>query len=65
MKEEAHGWSTGVDGVGDVPEMDTLLVQLAEQVDLLFDRPAQSVDFPNDQGIDLAQHCERCLFRLD
>jgi hypothetical protein len=33
----------GVDGVGEAPELDTVLVRIADQIDQLLDRPAQPV----------------------
>jgi hypothetical protein len=42
--------------VGEAPELDTVLVQIADQIDQLFDRPAQPVELPDDQSIAFAQH---------
>ena len=58
MEEEPPGWCAGVDGVGEAPELDTVLVQIADQIDQLLDRPAQPVEL-NDQSIAFAQHFER------
>ena len=44
VEEEPPGWCAGVDGVGEAPELDTVLVQLADQIDQLLDRPAQPVE---------------------
>ena len=50
----------GVDGVGEAPELDTVLVQIADQIDQLrLDRLAQPVELPDDQSIAFAQHFER------
>ena len=60
MAEGAPGRRSGVDGVGEAPQLDALLVQLADQIDRMLDRPAQSVKHPDDPGIALTQHFE-CL----
>lgn len=39
VEEEPPGWCAGVDGVGEAPELDTVLVQIADQIDQLLDRP--------------------------
>jgi hypothetical protein len=31
VEEEPPGWCAGVDGVGEAPELDTVLVQIADQ----------------------------------
>jgi hypothetical protein len=36
-----------------------VLVQIADQIDQLLDRPAQPVELPDDQSIAFAQHFER------
>src|SRR3546814_6968251 len=59
VEEEPPGWCAGVDGVGEAPELDTVLVQIADQIDQLLDRPAQPVELPDDQSIAFAQHFER------
>ena len=59
VEEEAPGRRAGVDGVGEAPELDALLVQLADQIDKLLDRAAQPVELPDDQGVALTQHFER------
>ena len=51
VEEEPPGWCAGVDGVGEAPELDTVLVQIADQIDQLLDRPAQPVELPDDQSI--------------
>src|SRR5574337_799276 len=58
VEEEAAGRRAGVDGVGEAPELDTVLVQIADQIDQLLDRPAQPVELPDDQGVALAHHFE-------
>jgi len=47
VEEEPPGWCAGVDGVGEAPELDTVLVQIADQIDQLLDRPAQPVELPD------------------
>ncbi len=37
VEEEPPGWCAGVDGVGEAPELDTVLVQIADQIDQLLD----------------------------
>src|SRR5690554_246642 len=58
VEEEPARRRAGVDGVGETLELVALLVQLADQIDQLIDRPAQPLELPHDQGVALAQHFE-------
>ena len=56
MEEEPARGGAGVDGVSQALELNALLVQFADQIDQLLDAAPQAIQFPNHEGITLAQH---------
>ena len=59
MKEEAARWRTSVDCIGEALELDSLLVEFANQVNQVLDAPAQPVQLPNDERVAFAQRLQR------
>jgi hypothetical protein len=59
MKEEAARWGARVDRVGEALELDSQLVKFSNQVNQIFDAPAQPVQLPNDERIAFAQRFQR------
>ena len=51
MEEESAGSRSSVDGVGEALELHSLLLQLVDQIDQVLDAPAQTVKFPNHEGV--------------
>lgn len=59
VEEEPAGWRRGVDLVSQRTEAHTVSVELFGEVDEVLHRPAESVKFPDDEGIASANLLER------
>ena len=55
MEKESAGGRAGVDGVGQTLELNPLLLKLSDQIDKLLDAPPQPIQFPNDEGVSVAE----------
>jgi len=55
VKEEAAGSCASVDGVSQTPELNTLLLKLAYQIDQVLDTSPKPVQLPNDKRVSFAK----------
>ena len=55
MEEESAGGCAGVDRIRQASELDSIRLQLADEIDELLDAPAQPVKFPNHKCVSRAK----------
>lgn len=55
MEEEAPRGSACVDRIGQTLELHALLVEFAHKINQVLDAAAQTIQFPDDQGITLTE----------
>lgn len=54
MEKEASGCCASVDGIGQVSELNSLLVELSDHAYQILHTSAEPIQFPDDEGVAFA-----------